>query len=119
MNFSKRLKELRLERKLTQEQLGSKIELDSGIVLSQQRITHWETGTHQPDIETFCRLADFFEVSVDYLIGHSDIRTPLKEIESYKLNKSEQKVISLMRQSSPEFTDTLTKLLSIVNKHRD
>lgn len=64
-----RLKELRKDYKLTQEQLGKKLGL------SRSTIAMYETNASEPDFQTLTKIADFFSVSIDYLIGKE---TPLK-----------------------------------------
>ena len=59
----KRLKELRKERQLTQQELGEIINC------THTAINYYENGKRQPDLETLCKLADYFNVSVDYLLG--------------------------------------------------
>ena len=61
-----RIKELRKIKKLTQRQLAEKINVDCSAV------TKWETGKANPDFEKQRFLADFFGVSVDYLLGRTD-----------------------------------------------
>ena len=53
--------------------------------MTQQRISAYEKGKREPDIETIKQLADYFNVSTDYLLGKSDIRNPEK-IDSDKIN---------------------------------
>lgn len=64
--FSKRLKELRLERGLSQMDLG-KI-----IGSSQSAIKQWENQTRIPNAKAIIDLAAFFEVTTDYLLGERD-----------------------------------------------
>lgn len=63
VSIGSRLKKLRNEKDLTQEKLGEMI----GVVKST--ISQYETNTSRPDYETLQKLADFFNVSVDYLLG--------------------------------------------------
>jgi len=64
--FSERLKSLRKEIDLSQSQLAE-------ILGSTQRnISYWELGTTEPDMRTLWRIADYFQVSVDYLIGRTE-----------------------------------------------
>ena len=58
----KNLKSLRLSKGLSQLKLFN---------ISQQSIYKYENGLAEPDTETLISLADYFETSVDYLIGHS------------------------------------------------
>ena len=63
-----RLKELRKEKGITQLKLA----MDLG--LSQNTISRYETGEREADYKTLIMLADYFGVSVDYLIGRTDIK---------------------------------------------
>jgi len=66
----KRLKELREARKLNQEGLAMKLHL------SQSAVSYYETGERKPDLETLIQLSEYFDVSIDYLIGRSNIKNP-------------------------------------------
>lgn len=68
-----RIKDLRTENGLTLRDLAKQLEL------SYSSLSKYEREDQQPNIETLIKLADFFNVTVDYLIGYSDIRT--KDIE--------------------------------------
>ncbi|MGE7094374.1 helix-turn-helix domain-containing protein [Lysinibacillus sp. NPDC048646] len=61
-----RLKQLRKEKNLTQAELGNKINV------TKVSISGYESGNRSPDTDTLQRLADFFEVSTDYLLGRTD-----------------------------------------------
>lgn len=61
-----RLKELREERNLSQWDVAN------GIQTSQRNIGRWEKEEVQPAAEFIIKLADFFGVSTDYLLGRSD-----------------------------------------------
>lgn len=62
-NFGARLKDLRLRAKLTQQQLGDIVHV------SKVSISGYERGERSPDTETLRNLANYFEVSVDYLLN--------------------------------------------------
>jgi len=66
--FGQRLKELREEKKMTQEDIGKIINK------SQQTVDHYEKGRSSPDIENIKKLSNFFNVSTDYLLGKNNIR---------------------------------------------
>lgn len=66
--IGKRLKELREEKKLTQEDLGRLVNL------SQKTIGHYEVDRANPKTDTLDLFAKIFNTSVDYLIGRTDIR---------------------------------------------
>jgi len=75
--LGKRLKTLREAKGLTQQQLGELINL------SQQTIGHYEVGRASPDAETLIKLADYFQTSVDQLLGRTNIRTPIETIAAH------------------------------------
>lgn len=61
-----RLKQLRKENDVSQ------IKLAMDLNLSQNTISRYETGVREADYETLIKLADYFGVSVDYLLGRTD-----------------------------------------------
>lgn len=63
MNYGKILRELREEKDLTQQQLADKI----GI--SQKAISFWETDKRTPNTDDYIKIADFFGVTLDYLVN--------------------------------------------------
>lgn len=69
--ISQRLKELRKEKGITQKQFAEIFQVASGT------IAMWEIGKRQPDIQMIDRIASYFDVSVDYLLGKTDIKKPL------------------------------------------
>ncbi|MBS4917552.1 MAG: helix-turn-helix transcriptional regulator [Clostridiales bacterium] len=66
--FSERLKQLRKQQKLTLERFGAQLEV------SKQTPCRWENGERQPSLEMLARIAEFYGVSTDYLLGLSDKR---------------------------------------------
>lgn len=64
--FETRLKELRTEKGISQKALAWELGTTDDSIFS------WEKGRSQPSIEAIKRLADFFEVSTDYLLGRAD-----------------------------------------------
>lgn len=74
-----RLEELRKNKGISQDTLAQDLNM------TQQRISAYEKGKREPDIETIKQFAEYFDVSTDYLLGKSDIRNPEK-IDEDKLN---------------------------------
>lgn len=66
MNFSDRLKKIRLERGLTQKQVYDAVGMSA---IGYQR---YEYGDREPAYQKLLALADYFDVSLDYLVGRSD-----------------------------------------------
>lgn len=64
--FSERLKQLRRKRGITQIQFAQDFNISKGT------IGMWETGRREPDFETATRIADYFHVSMDHLLGRDE-----------------------------------------------
>ena len=64
--FAKRLKELRIEKGLTQQQLADILKVDRTTVMK------WETGERETNFSMLIAIARYFNISVDYLIGNTD-----------------------------------------------
>ena len=71
MEIGRRLKELRRERRESQEKVARAIDITGR---NYYRI---ESGEGLPSLPVFCALADHFQVSLDYLAGRTDVRDML------------------------------------------
>lgn len=65
--FEKRLRALREEQGFRSQQA-----LADALGVAQSTVANWECGRREPNYETTKRLADLFQVTVDYLMGHGD-----------------------------------------------
>lgn len=65
--IGERLKALRIARKPTQKEIAKAVHITE---VSYQR---YEYGTVRPSLDTLIALADYFDVSLDYLVGRSDM----------------------------------------------
>ena len=65
-DFKERIKELRADRDIKQKEIAEYLSI------SVRAYQHYETGTRFPDFKGLEKLADFFDVSTDYLMGRSD-----------------------------------------------
>lgn len=68
MNRGNRIAELRERRKLTQEQLSA------SLGISRASLSHYEQNRRHPDYETLIRIANYFKVSMDYLMGRTNLQ---------------------------------------------
>lgn len=71
------LSDLRKEKGLGQKELASLLNLSVGT------ISNYENGVHAPDLNTLCRLAEFFHVTTDYLLGRTEYRCPPEILNRY------------------------------------
>lgn len=60
--FGKKLKELRIEKGLSQRKLGEVFNV------CNQTVSFWESGSREPDLDTLVEIAHFFEVSIEHLL---------------------------------------------------
>lgn len=89
--FSKNLKRIRQRRGLKQRDVAESMGID------RKQLSKWETGKLEPDIRSLCLLADYFGVSIDYLVGHTtpqpeDSTTQMKRL----LNSLTSEQVSLL-----------------------
>lgn len=76
MNFGERIKQLRNEKKWTQEFVAEKLSISMGA------LSRYETGMYEPkSLDLIKDFANLFEVSTDYLLGKTDIRNVEEEFE--------------------------------------
>lgn len=66
MEFNEHLKAIRKEHKATQKQIAA------AIGASERNYQDWEYGRNKPNFDAIIALADYFDVSLDYLVGRSD-----------------------------------------------
>lgn len=66
--FAQRIKELRKERKLKQQQLADQFSI------KLRTYQGYEYGESYPEVAKLIAIADYFDVSLDYLVGRSDVR---------------------------------------------
>lgn len=71
-NFASRLRQIRKERRLRQKDLADALNV------AQTTIANYEQNARFPDQRTLARIADFFDVSLDYLMGRTDVEVPLR-----------------------------------------
>lgn len=73
MDYRTRLRDIREDHDLTQEQIGKVINK------TQQGYNHIETGRAELKIEDLAKLCRFYRLSADYLIGLTDLKKPYQE----------------------------------------
>ena len=83
-----RIRDLREDRDLRQSDLAEAVGID------QRTISNYETGKSNPDSDALIRLADFFGVSIDYLVGRVQ--------QDFYFSQGRKKVIENIQQSLEE-----------------
>lgn len=67
-----RIQDLRIDSDLSQKQLGEVPHI------SQRSYSHYETGSRGIPIEMLIRLADYYDTTIDYLVGRTDNKEPIR-----------------------------------------
>lgn len=67
-----RIQDLRIDSDLSQKKIGEILHI------SQRSYSHYETGSHNIPIEMLIRLADYYDTTIDYLVGRTDNKEPIK-----------------------------------------
>lgn len=122
-SFIKKLSILLEEKNITQRELAEKINV------TEVTISRYLSGERSPRIEIVNKIADFFNVSIDYLLGVSDIRNPVVDAYTDALERQiirnagkEELVIGLSRESKGLLTDEdkaeITKFAEYVANRR-
>ena len=125
-SFSERLKNLRNDKGLLQRELAEQLNL------SRVAVTQYENGNRSPDQETLKKLASFFNVTIDYLLGESDIRNPYQDdtihkaiegdpelIEFYEEMKERENLKLLFKQTKDMNDRDINQILRIIKAIED
>ena len=128
--FGERLRELRRENHMTGDELGKKFNV------TKTAISYWENGKSFPGEEMVSKIADFFDVTTDYLLGKSDIRNPYenhkrisesisddKELLEFWEVLKEREDLQLMfkqtKQMSPKDIRQIIKIIKAIEDEED
>lgn len=106
----KNLKKLRLKKGISQQQLADVVGT------SQQSINKYENHNIEPDIAMLISFADFFQTSVDYLIGHTEIEHIIEVVHSYDLNNDESLLMDSYRTLTDEQKESIHIVIQNYNK---
>ncbi len=109
---------LRREKGLCQKELSTHLELSSGT------ISNYENDVHLPDLNTLNRLADYFEVTTDYILGRTDRRCSSETMAHYLEGTPEaSEIINILLSLDPDSQNTALSYLSFLadgsgNRHK-
>lgn len=74
--LGKRLKNLRLERDMTIDMFVYDMDQKFHVEISKANVSRWENGINEPTLHYAKYLCKYYNISLDYLIGNTDVRTP-------------------------------------------
>lgn len=96
MNLNEKIKDLRVEKNLTVEDLAKAINYSKTVVY------YWERGLRRPNASALTVLANYFNVSVDYLIGNEESFPTVRGERAENLSEEEQKLLTFYRAIGKE-----------------
>jgi len=105
------LKKLREEMGISQQYLAD------AVSISQQSINKYENHDVQPDIETLKRMADFFNTSIDFVVGYTSTRQKLEPTQTVVSNRQEEKILLLYRCLSDKERNGVIALMEVLAAH--
>jgi transcriptional regulator with XRE-family HTH domain len=95
--FQKRLQEIRTNHKISQKELAQSLQV------SQQTIAKWENGKATPNPNMIAKIANYFNISSDYLLGLSSIPSPKEEETFLKISQNKDLLLLCRKvQNAPE-----------------
>ena len=109
MNFGDVLFQLRTERGIYQKELAEYLSVSIGT------ISNYENGVHYPDLNSLCRIAEYFNVSADYLLGLTTNSMPIDSLnvklsDGYTVGSVLNSILELSQSSRQKMSKYLTMI---------
>jgi transcriptional regulator with XRE-family HTH domain len=95
--FNERFRELRKKKGLSQRELANVLHM------SNSTVAMYETGKRQPDFESLEKIADFFNVDIDYLLGRKDTTHRIVEVHPEYYENETVRAITDRLRTNPEY----------------
>lgn len=108
-----RIKELREEKGLTKALLSHQIHV------SRSSMSEYEKGVTQPSMSVLLQMADFFDVSLDYLMGRTTIRSTFQKLESQLETRSGMVPVDVVFTLNSDEKEAVGLLLRLFAKRQE
>ncbi|WP_324728750.1 helix-turn-helix domain-containing protein [Lysinibacillus fusiformis] len=113
MNFGERLRFLRKELDYSLRKMADELEI------SFSALGKYERNEHQPDFDTLEKLADYFDVSIDWLLARTDLRTYDELVFYDDVNHLAEKLTTLDSKKRKLIVNIIDQLYLIINSSID
>ena len=110
--FSKRLKTLREHAKIIQSELARALDVTQGTV------GNWETGTRIPDSDTLKDVANYFGVSIDYLLGNDNREEANAQFDDPKIRLLARHLAEIQDEDRKRLIENIEGTIKIYQKAR-
>ncbi|CAI3547727.1 helix-turn-helix domain-containing protein [Clostridium neonatale] len=112
--FSERLRELRKENRITQQELADKF------FITKSAVSKYENGVNTPENKLLQDLADYFNVSIDYLLGRTNNNSTKVE---YGINDKAKEILEVIKKAGVDLENIdytkLEQLLKLSNIEKE
>ena len=108
-----RIKELRKNFGIKQIDLANQLEV------SQASLSGWENGKYEPDTNSWAKLAEIFNVSVDYLMGRTLLPRSVSETEEMTFDDFSYALYGEVRELNDEEKETLLNMAKFLRQQRE
>ena len=110
---AERIKELRENINVSQSKLAN------DLLIGQSTMSEYENGVKQPPISVLIKIADYFNVSLDYLAGRTNIKMTIPTLQDKLVTESGNKVsISDIIQLDSNEKEAIINLIKLFNKNK-
>ncbi|MCC0627461.1 MULTISPECIES: helix-turn-helix domain-containing protein [unclassified Clostridioides] len=114
--FGNRLKNLRSEKRITGEEFGKILNV------TKVAVSNWESDRRFPDQDTLKNIADYFDVSIDYLLCRSNVRNTINDevnttnttfdiIENSDANKKVKELVKKIYSLNDDDRNAIEKMI--------
>lgn len=102
-----KLKELRTQGGISQQHLANFLNV------SRSTVAMWETGKSEPDSSNLKKLSEFFNVSIDYLLGNSEQKenSPAVTNDDEAVSEEDAALLEAFRKADPATQDVIRRFL--------
>ena len=108
--FSETLQQLRKSKRLTQDQIADILEIP------KRTYGSWERNERQPDFDMLCKIADYFGVTTDYLLGRTPMEVVVIEHDAPPLPDDQFEIVIPKEAPAPSADELERMVLEIVTR---
>ncbi len=109
--LGERLLLLRENKEIYQKEVAAYLKVSIGT------ISNYEKGVHDPDLKTLCKLADFYDVSTDYLLGRTPIPDPAPAAATGPTEEMDRMILSMLKLP-PQEQEVMRLFEGFVRRHK-
>lgn len=110
---AERIKSLRENRNISQ------LKLAKDLLIGQSTMSEYESGIKQPPVSILIKIADYFDVSLDYLAGRTDVKISINKINSHLTTRFGELTINDLFNLQKDEKEAVLIHIQTYNKYRN